>query len=237
MNVEWKKEYNYWILLIATILTFLFLRVEAPVPIYPAGLFILLMSLLAFDMSWEKWKKDGRACILNLEIKNGGHTSIHPYDVRPATQYYKEGKKLRSFMVFATGGFMITGFNIQGSDQFIVCPPEHIEETPSAMICHTELRKVRFERMPDYVQNELVHLTHFKLKKVRQKDNLYFGMCSKIDGTLTEENKIEETKFLDKNEEISTLQNIISDLHEQLHKRTDIIATTVGEIIKSKEKA
>jgi hypothetical protein len=216
---EWKREYNYYILAAASIFTFLFVREEYPVPIWPTSLFLLLMILLAFDMSWEKWKKDGRACITNLDIRDGGHSSIHPYDIRPATQYYKGGKKLRSFMCFATGGFIITGFNIQGSDQFIVCPPEHIEHTMSAMVCHTKLRPVDFDGLPDYVQHEILQLKHFDLKKVRIKNNLYFGMCSKIDGSLTESNQIKEAEFIDKNTEVSTLKNIIKDYQEQIRNK------------------
>ena len=225
-DIEIKREYSYYILAAAAVITFLFVRDEYPLPIWPTGFFLLLCMLVAFDMSWEKWKKDGRACITNLDIGNGGHSSIHPYDIRPATQYYKDGKKLRSFVCFATGGFMITAFNIQGGDQFIVCPPEHIEHTISAMICHTVLRKVEFEEMPDYVQNELMQLKNFDLKKVRVKENLYFGMCSKIDGTLTESNQIKETEFLDKNREITTLKNLIQDYQEQIRSKNKIVSGT-----------
>jgi len=227
LGYKWDPMHGYLALTAATVLTFLFVRVEMPIPVYPTLLFILLLLAVAFNESWKAWKKSGRACITDLEITEGGHSSIHPYDIIPATQYYKDGKRLRSFMCFALGGFIIVGFNVQGSDAFIVCPPEHIEETKSAMICHTKLRNVAFEELEPHIQADLLKLKGFNRKAVAMKKNLWFGTVSKIDNSATITNLQKEQEYLDKNKEITTLKNIISDLHEQLDKRREMQQVTV----------
>ncbi len=213
------KLHLYWLGIAVTIITLVFLRVEVPLPVYPTCIFMLLLIAVALDQSWQNWKKSGLACLTSLALEEGGRSGYHPYDIRPATQVDADGKTVMSFLVFALGGFVIPMFAVQGSDAFIVCPPEYVEFLQSGMVCRAHLHKVNFEKMPRFIRDELKMLKHFDEEEVRKKRNLYFGMTSKMDGSATPHNLIEESKLLNQSEQITHYEQIINALYEQLAKK------------------
>lgn len=190
------------------------------VPAWGTGLGVLFLIWVGIDQSWQAFKRQGRASILvNLKASSGGHSTIHPEDISLAMSK-KEHE--RTFIVFATGGFVYGGIEAKGSENFVVCPPEHIESTGPAFICHTKLRRVDIDQLPDYIQNELENLKHFNKAWVKAKDNLWFGMTSKIDDTSTAENLTTESKFLDQTAVINYLKTLLKDKGFYEEKRTGI---------------
>ena len=207
--MRWKGIYTYYIFIAAVLIAFIADQSTVAIPAWGGGLGVLFLIWVAIDQSWQAFKKQGRAGILvSLKPSQGGHSTIHPDDISIAMSR-KENE--RTFMVFATGGFVYGGIEWQGSENFVICPPEHIESTGPAFICHTKLRRVEYERLPDYIQIELDKLKLFNKQLVKAKQNLWFGMTSKIDDTATTENLQIESKFLDQTNVINYLKTLLKD--------------------------
>jgi hypothetical protein len=209
MEFRWKNVYAYYLFLLFVVLAFIFNSDQMEVPMWGTSLGVLFLIWVAVDQSWQAWKRQGRAAILtSLKPGEGGHDTIHPDDITIAMS---KRESFPNFMVFATGGFVFGDFAVQGSTNFVVCPPEHVESTGPAFICHTKLRRVEFEELPDYIQTELEKLKNFNRSLVKAKKNLWFGMTSKIDQSSTTENLVVESKFLDQTQVINYLKSLLKD--------------------------
>ncbi len=209
MEFRWKNIYAYYIFIAVIIIAFFMGNENVEVPAWGTGLGILFLIWVAIDQSWQAFKMQGKAAILcSLKPSEGGHSTIHPDDV---TITMSKRESSPNFMVFATGGFVHGGMEWQGQENFVVCPPEHIEFTSPALICHTKLRRVEFEELPDYIQTELENLKLFSRTLVKAKQNLWFGMTAKIDQSSTTENLIVESKFLDQTSVINYLKSLLKD--------------------------
>ena len=209
MNFQWKAIYVYYLFGALTVGAFLINRDTFELPMWGTIIGFMFLLWIASDQSWKSYKKSGKACVLvSLKPSHGGHSTIHQDDISLAMS---QGTKQPTFMVFATGGFVHEAVAWQGSENFVVCPPEHVEDTGAALICHTKLRKVDYEALPDYVQVELEKLRFFNRPVVRAKQNLWFGMTCKLDSSSTAKNLAEETKFLDQTSVINYLKTLLRD--------------------------
>jgi len=182
------------------------------VPTMATACAFFLMLIISADQSWKAFRRQGRAAIIKtLKPDDGGHSTIHPDDISIAMSPSDDTSKLPNFAVFATGGFVHGGVEWQGDENYFVCPPEHIEQTGSALICSTKFRKVDFDDLQDYIQAELLKLKFFSKKMVSLKHNLWFGMTSKLDGTSTTNMLTAESGFLDQTAFINQLKKLIRD--------------------------
>ena len=213
-KLKWNNSYTYYILLAATLGALILNDDPMELPMWGTALGVLFLGFMAADQSWKAYKWQGRAAVLvSLNPSDGGHATIHPDDISIAMNSRVEvGRTSPSFVVFATGGFVAPGFAVQGSENFVVCPPEHIESTGPAFICHTKLRKVRFEWLEDYVQAELMKLKHFPKFTPNAKGNLWFGMSSKKDGTATHSFLQAESKFLNQTSLVNQYKELLKDV-------------------------
>jgi len=218
-NIKLDKSLVYPLIVVILIISFIFYRTEImELPKYPTIIFLLLMSYTALDQSYEAFKRKGEGCIVDLPVGKGGHTTINPYDIKIARGYDNKLERTNSYAVFATGGFVYGNIEWKGADAFIVCPPEHIFRFDSGMVCVTALRKVKYEDLPDYVQEKLHKLDRFSIRLARIQDNIYWGLTSTFDGTATESNLIKETKIKDFQGQINYLKDIIDEYREQSRK-------------------
>ena len=183
------------------------------VPTWGTLLGVLFLVWVGTDQSWKAFKRQGRAAILvSLKPAEGGHSTIHPDDISIVMSNNDPGEKSSpSFCVFVTGGFVHGGIEWQGQENFVVCPPEHIESTGPAFICHTNLRRVDFSVLPDYIKEELTKMKFFSPLMAKTKHNLWFGMTSKLDGSTTATNLARESKFLDQTYVINSLKSLLKD--------------------------
>jgi len=189
------------------------------VPIWPAIFFFAFCAWTAFDQWNEAIKRKGKGLITDLEISRGGHMCIHPEDIRTASRYDRDGKVIMSFACIAGGGYLFMGMvGIQGNDFFLVVPPEHIMDAESGTMIHTKLTKRRFDDFPNYIQSALLKLPRFTLTVAKAKDNIYFGMTSKLDGTATAENFAIEEKFCMMNKQLNDLKKAMNEYSAQLDK-------------------
>ena len=215
---KWKAVYVYYILIACTLLSLVASQELMEIPTWGTLFGILFLLYAATDQSWKAFKKQGKASILtSLKPDDGGHSTIHPDDISFAMskgETKKGGKKLPSFVVFVTGGFVHGGIEWQGQENYVVCPPEHVENTGSAFICHTRLKRVRFDELPSYVQDELLKLKYFDIISISAKRNLWFGMTSKIDGTADSNYLEKESKFVDQTYLINQLKTLLKDKPE-----------------------
>lgn len=209
MHFQWKSSYIYYILIASVAIAFIVSKETVSVPMWGAMLGLVFLIYTASDQSWKAFKKSGRAGILvSLKPGQGGHSTIHPDDISFAMA---QSDKYPTFCVFATGGFVYGGVEWQGKENFVVCPPEHIENTGAAFICHTKLRRVEFEELPDYVQAELEKIKMFNRTMARIERNIWFGMTSKIDNSATVSNFAAETKFIDQTNVVNYLKTLLKD--------------------------
>jgi hypothetical protein len=207
--MRWKAIYVYYIFIAAIVIAFIVSKDTIEVPMWGTGLGIIFLIWTASDQSWKAFKKSGRAGILtSLKPGEGGHSTIHPDDISFAMA---QSEKYPSFCVFVTGGFVHGGVEWQGKENFVVCPPEHIESTGAAFICHTKLRRVEFEELPDYVQVELENLKLFNRTMARVERNIWFGMTSKMDNSSSAVNFASESKFIDQTNVINYLKHLLKD--------------------------
>jgi len=214
--VRWKNNYIYYVLIGATFVSLIADKGVYEFPTWGTLLGILFLAYAAGDQSWKALKRMGRAAVLvSLKATEGGHSTIHPDDITIAMNrrgvMTSGGDLMPSFMVFATGGFVHSGLEWKGNENFVVCPPEHCESTGPAFICYTKLRRVDFDVLPDYVQVELRNLTLFKEMPAKTRRNIWFGMTSKRDGTSTSQYLELESKFLDQTRVINTLKGLLKD--------------------------
>jgi hypothetical protein len=208
-NFHWKSVYIYYILIAVVIAAFILSRETIEVPMWGTAMGVIFLIFTASDQSWKAFKKSGRAAILcSLKPSEGGHSTIHPDDISFAMS---QGSKYPTFAVFVTGGFVHGGVEWQGSENFVICPPEHLENTGAAIICHTKLRRVQFEELQDYIQVELENFKFFNRTLARAKNNIWFGMTSKIDYTSTAKNLSDETKFLEQTHVVNYLKTLLKD--------------------------
>lgn len=213
--MEFKSSYIYYILIALSIIFLFFDEEVIEVPRLATIFAFLLMLIMAADQSWKAFKRQGRAAIVtSLKPDQGGHSTIHPDDISIAVSPSDDSTKLPNLVVFATGGFVHGGVEWQGEENFIVCPPEHVEQTGASLICRTRLRRVDFGDLQDYVQSELLQLKFFNRRTVALKKNLWFGMTSKLDGTATTKNLIAESDFLDQTATINQLKKLLRDKEE-----------------------
>ena len=208
--MKFNTTYIYYMLLIGTFLAFIFASEDVTeVPTWGTALGVMLLGYAAGDQSWKALKRQGRASILtSLGPTEGGHSTIHPDDIRMAIN--RSDSNLPNLMVFVTGGFVHSGLEWKGSENFVVCTPEHCESTGPAFICHSFLRQVEYERLPDYVQSELTKLKEFNITPLKDR-RIWFGMTSKRDGTATTKNLELESKFLDQTHVINHYKTLLKD--------------------------
>ena len=217
--MKFKGIYIYYILLAASLIAFMVSDEPIILPAWGTLIGVLFLGWIAMDQSWKAFKRQGRAGILvSLKPSEGGHSTIHPDDISMAMNK-NEAKDSPNFLVFATGGFVHGGVEWQGQENFVVCPPEQIDSTGPAFICYTKLRRVLYEELPDYVQEELKKLKFFSLMMVRANKNLWFGMTSKRDGTTTSKNLALESKFLDQTYIINSLKDLLKDKNQAPEER------------------
>lgn len=208
-NFRWKSIYLYYILIAITVAAYILSKDTFEIPLWGTLFGILTLIFTASDQSWKAFKKSGRACILtSLKPSEGGHSTIHPDDISFAMS---RDPKYPTFSVFVTGGFVHGGVEWQGSENFVICPPEHLESTGAALICHTILRRVQFEELQPYLQVQLQNFKFFNLAVVRAKNNIWFGMTSKIDWTATAKNLTDEAKFLEQTSVVNYLKTLLRD--------------------------
>lgn len=214
-KMDWKQSYWYWILLAASVFMFIFFSEDRMnVPTWGTGLFILTWIMIAMGESWKAWSKSGMIINTTLGIGKGANDGFNPSgDLRMATR-----KDSRSFACIATGGFVFAGFSMNGNKNFLVCPPEHVQQVGGNMFIKTRLRRIRLYDLPNYIQENLKQLPRFNEGIISKRHNLWFGMTSEYYGTDTNDNMERETKWLSemsvKNnykhvvDELTTLKNI-----------------------------
>jgi hypothetical protein len=172
---------------------------------------ILFFVIVAAMESWEAWKRKGTLILSDIGIGKGGGTGFNPSGDMRIAKSHQEDKP--SFAVVATGGFVFAGFAMNGNENFIVCPPEHIMVFSGNIMIKTHLRRVLYRQLPKYIQDELCKLPRFKKEFADKRDNLWFGMTSTYYGTDTQDNLKIEQKFLDNmalsNEYAHMLDNLI----------------------------
>ena len=201
---------------LGVILTWIFFPVTSEVPRYPVLLGCLILITVAIDQSWEAFKRKGKAAIVDLPPTEGGHSTIHPYDIRMASGYDHETKTTHNFTVFALGGWMFGNMYFQGHGPFIVASPEYCEDTEAAFICHAKLVPVTYNEMPRCVKDELRKLEHFN--RHTSKD-LYIGAISLIDGSDTADNREKLDKFLDQSKRIDFLETQLTEVLDSKRKQ------------------
>jgi hypothetical protein len=189
-------------------------------PIWPVVFFLALCGYMAFDMWNECIKRKGKALVCDLQMDKGGHMCIHPYDMQTASRYDREGKIVMSFTCLAGGGYLFLGMvGIPGTDFFLVVPPEHIMDAESGMMILTKLTKRKYDEFPKYIQSALLKLPRFSVTLAKAKDNIYFGITSKIDGTATAENYAIEEKFCMMNKQMNDTKKMLDEYSSQLERK------------------
>jgi len=218
--MEFKASYVYLVMVILIVIFLFTDKNTIETPTIATGLALFLMLVVAGEQSWKAFKRQGRAAIITtLPPDDGGHDTIHPYDVKMANS--PSDSKIPSFMVFATGGFVHGSMEWQGSNNFFVCPPEHVEQTSSALICRTRFRRVEFSQLQDFVQSELLQLRFFDPRIVGMKKNLWFGITSTVDGTATTNLLQAESTFLDQTDLINAYKKLLRDKDKEKKKKGD----------------
>jgi len=219
--LEFKSAHFFYAMGAVTFLLLIFDEGTMEVPTLATSSAFFLFLLFAADQSWKAFKMHGRAAIVtSLNPDDGGHSTIHPDDISIAVSPSPDDD-LPNFVVFATGGFVHGGVEWQGQDNFFVCPPEHVDQTGAALICHTKFRKIEFNDLHDYVQSELLKLKYFSPRMAKLQGNLWFGMTSKIDGTSTAKMLAAESSFLDQTNVINQLKKLLRDKNESNKKEAE----------------
>lgn len=217
MNFQWKNSYLYGLLMAATLISFIFFSEEKILlPKWGTMFGFLFFAAVAMVESWEAWKRRGSIIISDLGIGKGGSTGFNPSgDLRIA----RSTSDQPSLAVIATGGFVYAGFSMNGNENFIICPPEHVMEFGGNKFVKTHLRNVKYSEMPKYIQDELNKLPRFKKELVARKHNLWFGLTSSYYGTDTVDNFKLEQKFLDTMSMTNEYAHMLDDL---IDKKTAI---------------
>jgi len=222
----WKNTYIYILLIAAAFISLIFFGDEKILlPKWGTLFGILFLAYAAADQSWEAWKRKSSLILTDLGIKKGGGTGFQTTgDIRIA----KSHKGKPAFAVIATGGFTYAGFAMNGNENFIVCPPEHVMTFSGNFLVKTHLRNVIFRELPSYIQDELQKLPRFKKEVVERKNNLWFGMTSTYYGSDTPEAlKIEQT-FLDSMSMTREYKVMLDDLLDK-KSRLDRFKTAKGD--------
>lgn len=191
--MQWNWKTVYFLLGAgAVIMYFFFNEDKIIVPTWGTILAFLCLLVIAAGESWIAWSKSGALVLTTLGIGKGSSEGFNPScDKINAIQTGKP-----SFACIAAGGFVWAGFETKGSKKFYVVPPEHVQEVGGNIFIKTTLRKVGYNELPTYIQQSLNQLPAFKVNKVIEKNNIYFGMTSSLYGTDTAENMKIEEKFL-----------------------------------------
>ncbi|HUT00292.1 MAG TPA: hypothetical protein VMY59_08255 [Candidatus Thermoplasmatota archaeon] len=211
------RIHGYIIIGALFIITLIFFNKQSVwIPFWPTIFGIGFCLYLAFDQWNECIKRKGKALVCDLQLDKGGHVCIHPYDMVQASRYDRDGKSVMAFTCLAGGGYLFAGVvGIPGTDFFLVVPPEHIIETETGMLVMTKLTKRKYTEFPFYIQSALQKLPRFNVTLAKAKDNIYFGITSKIDGTATAENFAIEEKFCMMNQQINDMKKTIDDYSSQ----------------------
>lgn len=211
---QFETKHVYFILAAITIITFFFINEEKMITPKWATMFAFLtMFVIAFAESWEAWRRKGSIICTTLGIGKGSNTGFNPSgDMRIA---HSGDNDLPNFAVIACGGFVYAGFSIQGRENFLVVPPEHVMQFYGNIIVKTRLRRVHFQQMPKYIQNELIQLPEFKEITSGKRHNLWFGMTSSYYGTDTSDNLKLEAKLLDKVDMTNEYSHMLDDIVER----------------------
>jgi len=211
---QFETKHLYYVLAAVTLLTFFFYNEEQMiVPKWATSFAFLLMFTIAMGESWEAWRRKGSIIITTLGIGKGSNSGFNPSgDIRIARSI--EAKK-PNFAVIATGGFVYAGFSVQGKENFLIVPPEHVMQFYGNVIVKTRLRRVYFNQMPKYIQDELIQLPGFKVSLCDKKHNLWFGMTSNYYGTDTMDNVKFEQDFINKNDYSNTISHMFEDIIEK----------------------
>jgi len=197
-----------------TLISFIFFPDDKIIaPRYGTMFGFLLLVAIAMGESWEAWKRKGQIILTTLGVGKGGATGLNPVgDIRLAKTNDPDSLP---FAVIATGGFVFAGFSMNGNENFIVCPPEHVMQFGGNVIVKTKLKPVRFSALPPYIQHELCQLTRFRRELAEKKKNIFFGMTSSYYGTDTIEDMKREAEALAKLDVSNATADMLSDILDQ----------------------
>lgn len=211
---QFETKHIYYLLLAATLITFFFFDEEKIItPKWPTMLAFLLMFTIAMGESWEAWRRKGMIICTTLGVGKGSNSGFNPSgDMRIAKSPDDTKPNLA---VIATGGFVYAGFSVQGKENFLVVPPEHIMQYYGNIIVKTRLRRVYFQQLPKYIQDELRQLSGFKEALVDKRHNLWFGMTSSYYGTDNHDNLKLEQKLIDKVDMTNEYSHMLDEIIER----------------------
>jgi len=188
--MKWDKVYIYPIIAAAGFITLLFFNEEkVTLPQWPTLFTFLFFIYAALDQSFEAWRRKGRVVYSDL----GGQGGVSGFNPSGDKRVVRNSGKRLALAYLATGGFVYAGVAIHGSENFIICPPEHILSYDGNLVVTTHLRNVEYRELHGYMQDELKKLPGFKRSIVDRKHNLWFGITSSYIGNDTQESfKIEQ---------------------------------------------
>lgn len=211
---QFETKHFYYLLFAATIFTFFFYNEEQMiVPKWGTAFAFLLMFTIAMGESWEAWRRKGAIVITALGIGKGSNSGFNPSgDMRIARSL---DKSIPNFAVIATGGFVYAGFSVQGKENFLIVPPEHVMQFYGNIIVKTRLRRIYLQQLPKYIQDELKQLPAFKDTLADKKHNIWFGMTSSYYGTDTMDNLKLEQKLIDKLDMTNEYAHMLEDIIEK----------------------
>lgn len=210
---QFEAKHVYYVLGSATIITFFFFGEEQMIaPKWPLLFAFATMFVIAFGESWEAWRRKGSIVCTTLGVGRGSNTGFNPSgDIRIA----RSNDEMPNFACVATGGFVYAGFSVQGKENFLVVPPEHVMQWYGNIIVKTRLRRVHFQQLPKFVQDELRQLPGFSPTLADKRHNLWFGMTSSYFGTDTSDNFKLEQKFIDKVDMTNEYSHMLDEIIER----------------------
>lgn len=208
-----KQQHIYLILLVVTLVAFIFFSEEKIIgPKYGMVFGFLLLGAVAMGESWEAMRRKGSIII----------TTIGAYGINPVEDIFlavSHDKSLPNLCCIATGGFIYgrMGFAFSGKDQFIVCPPEHLTKFAKHYICKTSLRRVHYDQLPKYVQDRLHTLPRFPVQdfKACTLHNIWFGLCSSYNASDTDVNFAFEEEMIKRVDKSNTYSHYLDDIIDQ----------------------
>lgn len=211
-QIEIKLSHIYFSLLILSFLLLIFFNEEKIlVPKWGALVGFTFLLLVAAGESWKAWSKSGMIINTTLGVGKGANDGFNPSgDLIMATK-----KGMPSFACIATGGFVFSGFAMNGSKNFIVCPPEYVQQVGGNLFVRAKLRRVRYEQLPGYIQNSLHQLPKFKEVIVSKRRNLWLGLTSSYFGTDTAENIKFEEEFIAKMSVENEYKHMLDEMTER----------------------
>lgn len=211
---HFESKHAYYILAAATVISFFFFAEEQIiVPKWPLVFAFGTMFVIAFGESWEAWRRKGSIICTTLGVGKGSNTGFNPSGDLRIARSNDPGHP--SFAVVATGGFVYSGFSVQGKENFLVVPPEHVMQWYGNIIIKTRLRRIHFQQLPKYIQDELRQLPGFTPYLADKRNNLWFGFTSSYYGTDTADNFKLEQKFIDKVDMTNEYSHMLDEIIER----------------------